>query len=144
MIYITSSDLKLSIPDNRLHMILDNDMTLLDYAESIAMATVQDALYPYYDVNTIYSLSGNNRKAQVTNWIINIMIYHIYDRIPDKLVPDRVIKNYDDTMDILESIADGKRSVMLPVVEVDKDDDGDTEPATKFRWGSQERRIQDV
>lgn len=144
MNYITENDLKLSIPQKRMNMIIDDETTLLDYAELIALATVRDALYPYYDVDAIFSLSGTSRKAQVTNWVINLMIYHIYDRIPDKLVPDRVIKNYDDTRKILKEISDGKHSVMLPLLEVDVDGDGENDIQTKFRWGSAERRVHDV
>lgn len=134
--YLTTNDYKLRITDRRLSMILDDNMNLLQDAEETAIATIKDALHPYYDVDTIFSLTGNDRHSQVMRWVLNLVMYYIYERIPDKLVPQRVKDNYNDTTYLLFDIADGKKSVMLPT----KTDEDTNRPATKFRWGSTPQR----
>lgn len=130
--YITSADYRAKITDNRLNMIISADTSILDEAEEIAMATVKDFLFSRYDTDAIFAKTGTARDYNVLRWCVNLALYYIYERIPDKLVPDRVKDNYNDTMGILLDISDGKKAVYLP----HKTDDDDND-ITKFRWGSQ-------
>ena len=62
----------------------------------------------------------------------HLAIYDIYDRVPDEDVPERVIKNYDDTWVQLMNASAGKLSLDLP-----KATDPETgKKKTKFRGGS--------
>lgn len=133
--WITIEDYKSKITDNRIQMIIDQDTDILDDAETTAIAVVRDFLYSRYDVTTIFGTSGTSRPAQVVRWCTNIALYYIYERVPDKLVPDRVTKNYDDTMGLLLEISDGKKAIDLPHLA-----DEEENPITKFRWGSNTAR----
>lgn len=133
--FITKNDYKPKIQDKRLEMIIEEDNTILDTAEGTAIAMVKDSLHAYYDVTDIFSKTGDARPKQVVRWVTNLVLYFIYERIPDKLVPERVTKNYDDTMMVLLEIADGKKLTNLPPLK-----DADDIVQTKFRWGSQDRR----
>jgi len=140
MRFIKPEDYNTKIRSKQLDQIIQgNDSIKLD-AENVAIATVRDALYPYYDTQQIFindaGISEEDlRHQQVVRWVMNLIMYYLYERIPDKLVPDRIIKNYDDTMSLLMDISDGKKSVDLPRLT---DSEGST--ITKFRWGSQEQR----
>ncbi len=134
--FITSDDYGVKISDNRLQMIIEQDNTLLDDAESTAIAVVKDALYPYYNTETIFATTGEDRPAQVVRWVLCLSLYYLYERIPDKLVPQRVKDNYRDTLDKLQRISDQIESVNLPRVT---DNDGAIE--SKFRWGGESARL---
>jgi phage gp36-like protein len=133
--WISTTDYKSKITDNRIQMIIDQDEELLDNAEITAIAVVRDFLYSRYEVDEIFATSGTDRPAQVVRWCTNLAMYYIYERVPDKLTPERITKNYDETMAILLEISDGKKAVDLP----HKTDDNDI-PVTKFRWGGQAAR----
>ena len=51
------------------------------------------------------------------------------------MVPDRVVKDYDDCMETLEKISDGKKNVDLPSLLDDEE-----AIITTRRWGSQTAR----
>lgn len=129
--FITSADYRAKITDSRLNMIIQNDTTILDDAEEMALAIIKDHLYSRYDVDVIFAKTGTNRDYNVLRWCINITLYYIYERVPDKLVPDRIENQYIRTMDLLNEISDGKKAVNLEHLT-----DSDDNNITKFRWGS--------
>lgn len=129
--WITAPDYKPFVRDNHLQMIIDNDDVALDSAELTAIQVVKDHLYQWYDTDAIFATSGANRPQQVLRWCITLVLYFLYERVPDKLTPERVIKNYDDTMELLLNISDQKLSVDLPVKQT-----AESATITKFRWGS--------
>lgn len=135
--FITLSDYKSQIRDNQLQMIIDADDTILDSVENTAIAIVKDALHLYYDTDMIFATTDSNRPAQVVRWCVVLAAYFLHERIPDKLVPDRIVKNYDQVMDTLTMIADKKLSVDLPVKK-----DDELKPLSKFRWGGNTQRDQ--
>ncbi|HMN90251.1 MAG TPA: DUF1320 family protein [Saprospiraceae bacterium] len=129
--FIVTTDYKPYVRDAHLTMIIDNDNVALESAELTAIQTVKDALHQWYDVDAIFSASGSNRPSQVLRWCIVLAIYYLYERVPDKLTPERVVKNYDDAIEMLRDISDGKLSVNLP-----RKTSSDGAVTTKFRWGS--------
>lgn len=133
--YITKQDYITNIRDARLDEIIDLDDTLLDLAEVAAEAQVRDLLYQRYDTGIIFSKTGDARHMQVVEWMKHIVLYKIYERIDDELLPDRIVKNYDDTMGHLEKLNEGKRTADLP-----RREEADGKKATKFRWGSDTMR----
>jgi phage gp36-like protein len=142
MSYLSNSDFQKSIKDHRLQQIIDSDLeeevALLAYASDTAESIIRDYLNSRYDVDAIFAKSGNQRDKQVTRWMLMIAIYVIYDRIEDDMVPERVIKNYDDTLKHLVSICDGRVEAVLPRKKDDEDN-----PKTKFRWGSNRMNSRD-
>lgn len=133
--YITAGDYLPRIQDAKLQQIIQSDSTILDEAEQSAIVIVRDALHTRYDVDAIFALTGNNRHLQVVRWVITLALYFLYERVPDRVTPPRVIKNYDDTLAYLLEIEDGKKSVDLP-----RRLNPDAEPLTKFRYGSETRQ----
>lgn len=140
MAYIKDGDYPAYIRSEKLNQILSPDNpTAREEAELTAIQIVRDALHTRYDTDAIFAKVDAARDKQVVRWVICITLYFLYERIPDLMVPDRVVKNYDDVMATLLSIEDGKASVQLPRL-LNEDD----RPKTKFRWGSQTQRDHDV
>lgn len=137
MSWITSTDYLQKITSDRLQQIIEAETDRLDEAEATAIAVVKDALHQWYDTDDIFGTSGSNRPAQVVRWCVNLALFYLYERVPDKLVPERVVSNYQQTIETLQDIEDGKKAVDLP-----KKTDDDGENVNKFRWGSQTAREQ--
>lgn len=137
---LTGTDLIPYIRDKVLQQIIDDDDSIVQDASDTAKAIVRDFLYSIYDVDTILgdeTVPGDlNKYLQVKRWISVITIYFIYERIPDKVTPKRVVKNYDDVMAWLQKIASGEIPADLPR-QVDEETDT---PLSNFRWGSAPRR----
>ena len=137
MDFITLNDLHTSIRAERLQQVIDEDATILDEAEASAIAIVKDALSSRYDVDAIFE-NDIERPAQVIRWIRAIMLYDISGRLPEKMVSERVIKNYDDAIATLNDIEEGKKNTTLPTLDTTDTEGGHKK--TVFRWGSNAKR----
>ncbi len=137
MQYLTNDDLKPFIKDVRLSQLLENDSSIIDHAESIAIAEVKDALYSRYDLATIFNVANTNNYPQVKRWLATLILYFLYRRLPDQVVSPSVIRDYDEVREILKDISDAKVSINLPHLPSKEDP---TKPAHKFRWGSKPTR----
>jgi len=137
--FIEYNDYLAVIKDRHLKQVLEDDLTLLDLAEDTAVAIVRDALHTRYDVDAIFNSTGADRPRQVMRWVKTIALYLVHERIPDRVVPERIVSDYERTMDILRDIEDGKMSVDLPRIQDDEGAD-----LTKFRWGSRPARGHDI
>lgn len=137
--FIDQTDLKSTIRDSRLQKIIDNDSTVFDQAASEAEAYVKNSLFQHYDTTTIFGTVAEGRPVLVVLWVKRIALYLIYQRIPDEEVPDRIIDNYEETIEYLKAVAAGDRAVDLPR-RTETNESGEPEKKTKFRWGSLPQR----
>ncbi len=133
--FIEKSDYNYQLRTYKLDQIIDEDDTVLDDAEEDAIAEVKDYLFQNYNTELIFSQTGSQRSKNVLRWVKNVVIYYIYERVPDELVPERVIKDYDDTIEKLEKISAGDIAADLPRRQTEEG-----KPKTQFRWGSQPAR----
>jgi len=133
--FLSQDDYKVKLQNRHLQQIIEDDATVLDVAEETAIQVVKDALHARYNIENIFSQSGSNRAANVVRWCTCLVVYYIYERIPDKLIPERVVDEYERTLETLELISDAKQSVDLP-----RKVDAENEVLTKFRWGSNSKR----
>lgn len=132
--FLLKTDLK-NIKLNRLTQILDGDETAFDQAAAEAEGIVYNAIFNHYDAQNILSRSGAERDATVIGWLKAICLYKLYERVPDEMVPERVVKNYDDTMSFLAKVSEGRVPVNLT-----RKTSPDGKKKTKFRWGSVKSR----
>ena len=70
-------------------------------------------------------------------WVLSISLYLVYGGVPDEEIPARVIKDYDDALEELGKINEGKLSCNL--VRVTKDD-SEGGIVTRIRIGSNKAR----
>ena len=137
--FIHESDYKTHLQSEHLEQILSDPTyskaQILADAEQDAIAVINDALKGVYDTEQIFSKRGNERPRSVLRWATILVVYMIYERIPDDFIPKRVIKNYDDVLELLKQIAKGQRKVDLPLLM-----DENKKVKTRFRWGSEKPR----
>ena len=134
--FITSADYLPYIKDARLTQLIDATTGILDDAEASAIAVVRDALYSRYDCATIFATTGDTRPKQVVRWVAQIVLYYLHERLPDRMIPERVTKNYDDTLGHLEEISAGRKSTNLPLLPAPEGHAN----ISLFRWGSNAQR----
>lgn len=115
----------------------DNDTILLT-AETTAIGIVTDRLAERYNLTAELAKSGSDRNSSLIRWILALSIYSVYSRVPDQEVPERVIKDYDDTLKELEQLQQGKLSCALQRII-----DTEGEVKTRFRMGSDSPRTHD-
>ena len=139
MAYITKDDLKTKSTVYQLDQILEDDDLIIDTASDDAQSIVTDALHQHYNTELIFSKTGTARDKNVVLWMKHITMYHLFDRIPDESIPERVIKDYDDVMRKLDKVSEGRVPVNLPH-RTQTDESGNTTPKTKFRWGGGKSR----
>ena len=126
--FLTPDDYNTMMPMRRREQASDSNSVVLDSVEKIAIQTVRDALCAKYDVDFVFAQRGANRPAQVLRWVIVISVYQLYERIPDQQVPERITAAYDNVLETLRDIEDGKKNLELPLKTL--------EPRTKARYGS--------
>jgi Protein of unknown function (DUF1320) len=140
MTFLVLTDLHVQIKSERLDQLVDSDPSVLDDAEASAIAMVRDALFGRFDTDVIFGTTGSDRPAQVIRWMRCIMLYDLAGRLPEKMVSQRLVKNYDDTLATLTDIEDGKKNTALPPKK-DTDTEGSLSNHTKVRWSSNPKRV---
>jgi hypothetical protein len=138
MAFLTPGDYEVPIRTNRLTQIIDSTPIILDEAEGTALQIVRDALHSRYDVDAIFATTGTDRPAQVVRWMVTLVLYFLYERIPDNIMPERIKNNYEITLEYLKDLEDGKRDSELPRKTVDD------KPKTKFIYGGNTPRTHDL
>jgi len=136
MTFLTPDDFLMKMSEDIRNQITDTNDAILDDAEIHATAIIQDAFYDKYDLDAEFAKTGDERHRNLLRWMLNLTVYFIYERIPDTEVPERVVKNYDDTVAEIKAIEQGKRNTSL--TKLIREDNLRKE--TNFRWGSNEPR----
>ncbi|MBN1250677.1 MAG: DUF1320 family protein [Bacteroidales bacterium] len=136
MIFLTTNDFLLKLSEDIRNQITDSNPEILDDAERHATAIIQDAFHDKYDLDFEFAKANENRHKNLLRWMLNLTVYFFYERIPDNQVPERVVKNYDDTITEVKLIEQGKRNTSL--TKITRKDNQRAE--TNFRWGSNTKR----
>jgi hypothetical protein len=136
---ILYSDLLASIRDYKIAEILEDEdpennvnlQAAMDEAESIVI----DYLYSRYNTETIFGQVGSDRSNTVLGWLRAITLYKLYERIPDELLPERIVSNYEEALKQIGYVSEGRREINLPRRVTPTG-----EKTTKFRGGGDKRR----
>ena len=115
---ILYSDLLASIKDYKIAEILEDtdpeNNVNLQAAMAEAESIVIDFLYARYNTEVIFNQTGTDRSNTVLGWLRAITLYKLYERIPDELLPERIVLNYEETMKIIGYVSEGRRDINLP------------------------------
>jgi len=118
--YIQKEDYRTRITSELLKMVTEQDGGLeediLSDADKFATGIIATYAGVLYDINSEFDKSGADRNYLILGWGVNIAVYILYQRIADEQVPDKVIKNYDDTINDLQALSKGNLPVNLPPV----------------------------
>jgi phage gp36-like protein len=135
MDFILKEDYATRVSTSIIDQITGGDDELLNDAEKDAGALITDRLSDKYNVQAELAFTGDERDRSLMRWMISLSLYYIYARVPDEEIPERVIKDYDDTLKELDKIAGGRYGCSLQ-----RNTTADGETATSIRMGSNNPR----
>lgn len=93
-------------------------------------------LFQYYDVESIFSATGDDRNKTLLRHLKGLVIFDIYTR-RNKAINEVTKLRYDEAMLWLEKVSTGKLKPDLPPKKIDTDGDGNPDsPATFLKLGS--------
>lgn len=133
--FLTSQDFLTRINDRVLELLTHNSDNPVELAANEACGIIRDRLFDKYRIDAELSKTGSSRNAVLIRYALSIAVYSLYSKAPDEEIPERVVKDYDDAMEDLRLISQGKLSSTLPL---NTDSDGNT--TVKIRMGSNEPR----
>lgn len=129
MTFLTESDFIKHIGHDILNQITNEDTEPIETAETQAIGIVKDMIGGMYNLQTELQQTGADRHAPLVLWLLTLATYQLYRTIPDTEVPDRVVKDYDDTLETLRQIGRGKTPTSLQPANPET-------PKRVFRMGS--------
>jgi len=123
--YIEKQDYQLRIRLDLLDILLENISTalggneltptaILQAANKIATDTIATKAGVLYNVVDELAKTADARNGYLIALGISIGLYEIYQRADDEQIPEKVIKNYNDALNVLDAIAKGKEVLDLP------------------------------
>lgn len=116
--YIIKTDYKTRISTDLLDKIISegssNGDDILAEVNKTATDTIDTLAGVLYDLSGEWEKTDAARNGLVLSWALSIACYWLYQRIDDEQVPEKVIKNYEETMDALENVSKGKFPLNLP------------------------------
>ena len=133
--FLTFPDFQTRLSDRVIELLTGNLDSRLDDASNEATGILRDRLYDKYQIDAELAKTSTARNAMLVRYALSIAVYGLYSKIPDEEIPDRVVKDYDDAMEDLRLIFQGKLSSTLPL---NTDSDGNT--TVKIRMGSNDPR----
>jgi hypothetical protein len=149
--YVVKADYKGRISTDLLNMLLAEDEgAILEQSSKVAEHTIAAMVGKLYNVANEFAKVGSERNYYLLSLAINIALYQIYNIADDEQVPEKIIKNYDDTIDDLQKISIGKAQLSLPpfIVENSGTDATDEKPGTTGtglrRYGSITKRTHNI
>jgi len=113
MSFISINDYHSRISADVLNLLIDDDLTLLNEAEADAAQLITDRLAPKYQVAAELAKTDANRNRSLVRWMVCLALYFVYGRASSDEMPERVVKDYDDTLAELEKISGGKLNCSL-------------------------------
>lgn len=124
--YIQQEDFKGRISNELLEMSIEEDGDILQYVSKAAQDSLKGYLGHLYDISAELELTGLDRNFQLLSWALSIAVYHIFLRLADVDIPEKVKKDYDECLGDLENISKGKFTLNLPALP-DQDPQGQGE-----------------
>ncbi|RKE82000.1 phage protein Gp36 family protein [Chryseobacterium sp. AG363] len=138
--FITDDDYSVLVRTEIKNILLENySETKIKAAEQMGISQVKNYLSGKYDVEKIFSKTGDERNSHIVMIVLDCSLYHLYTPIPRKM-PDIRAQRYQDAIDWLKLAAKGENTADLPPIT---DDSGNSMidikitskyPAETNRW----------
>lgn len=127
--FITEADYDVLIRTEIKNILLENySITKLQSAEQMAISQIKNYLAGRYDVALIFtpmldpvvvnipSVQIDNRNAFIVMIVIDCALYHLYCSIAPNKIPEHRSNRYQDALEWLKLMAEGKSNADLPMI----------------------------
>ena len=124
--FIKDTDYAVLIRNEIKNILLENySETKLLSAEQMAIAQIKNYLAGRYDVGLIFTadntpvddLNQDSRDAFIVMNTIDCALYHLYCSIAPNKIPEHRSNRYQDALEWLKMIAEGKVNADLPLIK---------------------------
>jgi phage gp36-like protein len=105
--FITSLDYNASIHTEILDSLVRSDETVVELAEDIAIDEVKGYLAERYDVDSIFSETGEDRNKLVIMMCIDIVLYHLHSAHNPMRFPEIRKERYTRAIEWLKGVRAG-------------------------------------
>lgn len=131
--FIYKPDFNSSIYSEIVDLLTRSTDTTLEENVQQAIDEMAGYLSARYDVEAIFTTTGDNRNKLLTMLCKDITLYHLHSVGNPNQIPDLRVKRYDDAIATLKRIQKGEVNPPgLPSLE--------TEKSTFVRWGFNKKR----
>lgn len=127
MIYLEEEDFHSIITPEHLAEVVDDDISLLDSIELMAIGEMTGYLNVRYDATKCFA-TDPARIPIIVQMMVDIVLYHAHSRIMPDNVPTLRKDRYQNAINWCEKVADGFIAPNLPIK--------DEAPETPLRFGS--------
>lgn len=116
--FITNEDYSALVRNEIKDILLENyTEAKLKAAEQMAIAQVKNYLSGRYDVQLIFEAQGEERNSHIVMVVLDCALYHLYTSTVPRKMPEIRSQRYQDAIDWLKLIAEGKAYADLPKVK---------------------------
>lgn len=115
--FIQPQELKTHLYDYQVDQITDGDTTIVDTAIDTAVAEVKSYLANRFDVQAIFSQSGNSRHPLIIEHVKVCACHHLLHLANVDALYDRYDQAYQRSIEYLQKVADGALTPDLPYRE---------------------------
>ena len=113
MKYLEDIDLEAFIQQDQLDSLIEDDVTILDKAESYALARVSSYLSGRWNVDQEYTLSGDARNLDLVQNVVDLTIFYIHKRISPRAIPNHRIEAYTNAIEWLKDVNKGNLNIKI-------------------------------
>jgi hypothetical protein len=143
--YIQKVDYKSRISTDLLDKIIqeggDTGEDILATASKMAEDTISTQAGVLYDIAPEFDKTGLQRNHLIVKWALSLAVYEAIQRLDDETIPEKHIKNHDDTMEDLKQVALGKYPLNLPPKQADAGGEKSGGEETVITQGKGLRRV---
>lgn len=119
--FITNEDYSALIRNEIKDLLLENySESRLRASEQMAVSQIKNYLSGRYDVAQIFSKEGEKRNSHIVMLTIDCALYHLYTATIPRKMPEICSQRYQDAIDWLKLVAEGKANADLPKPKSDK------------------------
>ena len=119
--FITNEDYSVLIRNEIKDLLLENySESRLRASEQMAVSQIKNYLSGRYDVEQIFSKEGEERNSHIVMLTIDCALYHLYTATIPRKIPEIRSQRYQDAIDWLKLVAEGKANADLPKPKSDK------------------------
>ena len=119
--FITSDDYSVLIRNEIKDLLLENySESRLRASEQMAVSQIKNYLSGRYDVEQIFNKEGEERNSHIVMLTIDCALYHLYTATIPRKMPEIRSQRYQDAIDWLKLVAEGKANADLPKPKSDK------------------------
>lgn len=137
--FLEKSDLKTKLAEYQIEAITEGDDSIVNNAIMAGIEEVRSYLLGRYDVEQIFSKTGDERNKLLLEYTKDCAIWHLISSSHSDIIYENVMTRYDRAIQFLSKAQAGKVTIDLPAAMNDKGNEittirGGSMPRQNYNW----------